>query len=108
MYEFLDKLVSIALPRVRDFHGINPNGFDNFVKKFASVKKAGKAVSKDLVQALTMDKNEREALVREQAEAQAQAAQEQMQEQELPQAMAPLNDPNYATEPKGTDFEIEN
>ena len=28
MYEFLDKLVSIALPRVRDFHGINPNGFD--------------------------------------------------------------------------------
>ena len=28
MYEFLDKLVSIALPRVRDFHGVNGNAFD--------------------------------------------------------------------------------
>ena len=28
MYYFLDKLVSIALPRVRDFRGINPNSFD--------------------------------------------------------------------------------
>jgi large subunit ribosomal protein L5 len=28
MYEFLDKLVSIALPRVRDFHGISGNSFD--------------------------------------------------------------------------------
>jgi len=28
MYEFLDKLVSVALPRVRDFHGINGNAFD--------------------------------------------------------------------------------
>ncbi len=28
MYEFLDKLVTVTLPRVRDFHGINPNGFD--------------------------------------------------------------------------------
>lgn len=28
MYEFLDKLVSIALPRVRDFRGINRNAFD--------------------------------------------------------------------------------
>ena len=28
MYQFLDKLVSIALPRVRDFHGINGNSFD--------------------------------------------------------------------------------
>ena len=28
MYEFLDKLVSVALPRVRDFHGVNPNAFD--------------------------------------------------------------------------------
>ena len=28
MYEFLDRLVNIALPRVRDFRGINPNGFD--------------------------------------------------------------------------------
>ena len=28
MYEFLDKLVSIALPRVKDFRGISPKGFD--------------------------------------------------------------------------------
>lgn len=28
MYEFLDKLISIALPRVRDFQGVNPNAFD--------------------------------------------------------------------------------
>ena len=28
MYEFLDKLVSISLPRVRDFHGVNDNAFD--------------------------------------------------------------------------------
>ncbi len=28
MYEFLDKLVSIALPRVRDFHGVSGNAFD--------------------------------------------------------------------------------
>jgi len=28
MYEFLDRLVSISLPRVRDFRGINPKGFD--------------------------------------------------------------------------------
>lgn len=28
MYEFLDRLISIALPRVRDFRGLNPDGFD--------------------------------------------------------------------------------
>ena len=28
MYEFLDRLLNVALPRVRDFHGINPNSFD--------------------------------------------------------------------------------
>ncbi len=28
MYEFLDRLVNVALPRVKDFRGINPNGFD--------------------------------------------------------------------------------
>ena len=28
MYEFVDRLFSIALPRVRDFRGINPNAFD--------------------------------------------------------------------------------
>lgn len=28
MYEFLDRLISVALPRVRDFRGINPDAFD--------------------------------------------------------------------------------
>jgi large subunit ribosomal protein L5 len=28
MWEFLDRLVSIALPRIRDFRGLNPNSFD--------------------------------------------------------------------------------
>ena len=28
MYEFIDRLVNIALPRVRDFRGLNPNSFD--------------------------------------------------------------------------------
>ena len=28
MYEFLDKLVNVSLPRVRDFRGVNPNAFD--------------------------------------------------------------------------------
>ena len=30
MYEFIDRLVNIALPRIKDFQGLNPNGFDNF------------------------------------------------------------------------------
>jgi large subunit ribosomal protein L5 len=29
MYEFLDRMVSLAIPRVKDFRGLNPNGFDN-------------------------------------------------------------------------------
>ena len=28
MWEFLDRLLNVALPRVRDFRGINPNSFD--------------------------------------------------------------------------------
>jgi large subunit ribosomal protein L5 len=28
MYEFLDRLTTVALPRIRDFRGINPNSFD--------------------------------------------------------------------------------
>lgn len=28
MYAFLDKLVNIVLPRIRDFHGVSPNSFD--------------------------------------------------------------------------------
>jgi len=29
MYEFLDRLVNIAIPRIRDFRGLNPKSFDN-------------------------------------------------------------------------------
>jgi large subunit ribosomal protein L5 len=28
MYEFLDRLISLAIPRVKDFRGLDPNGFD--------------------------------------------------------------------------------
>jgi large subunit ribosomal protein L5 len=28
MYEFLDRLINIAIPRIRDFRGLNPKGFD--------------------------------------------------------------------------------
>ena len=30
MYEFIDRLVNIALPRIKDFQGLSPNGFDDF------------------------------------------------------------------------------
>tara|TARA_Y100001970_G_scaffold138967_1_gene170959 strand:- start:295 stop:846 length:552 start_codon:yes stop_codon:yes gene_type:complete len=30
MYEFIDRLVNIALPRIKDFRGLSPNGFDKF------------------------------------------------------------------------------
>ncbi|MFC1512488.1 50S ribosomal protein L5 [bacterium] len=29
MYEFMDRLISLAIPRIRDFTGLNPNSFDN-------------------------------------------------------------------------------
>ena len=30
MYEFIDRLTNIALPRIKDFRGLNPDGFDKF------------------------------------------------------------------------------
>ena len=30
MYEFIDRLINIALPRIKDFRGLSPNGFDKF------------------------------------------------------------------------------
>ncbi len=30
MYEFIDRLINIALPRIKDFQGLSPNGFDKF------------------------------------------------------------------------------
>lgn len=38
MYEFLDRLINFALPRVRDFRGISPKSFDNFGNYNFSVK----------------------------------------------------------------------
>jgi large subunit ribosomal protein L5 len=38
MYEFLDRLVNISLPRVRDFKGLSPKSFDNFGNYNFSVK----------------------------------------------------------------------
>jgi large subunit ribosomal protein L5 len=38
MYEFLDRLINMALPRVRDFKGISPRSFDNFGNYNLSVK----------------------------------------------------------------------
>ena len=38
MYEFLDRLFSIALPRVRDFKGINPNSFDGRGNYYLGIK----------------------------------------------------------------------
>ena len=38
MYEFLDRLVNLALPRVRDFRGVNPNAFDGRVNYALGIK----------------------------------------------------------------------
>ena len=38
MYEFLDRLVNIALPRVKDFRGLSSNGFDKFVNYTFGIK----------------------------------------------------------------------
>lgn len=38
MYEFLDRLINISLPRVRDFRGLSPKSFDNFGNYNFSVK----------------------------------------------------------------------
>jgi large subunit ribosomal protein L5 len=38
MYEFLDRLVNVALPRVRDFRGISPKSFDGFGNYSLSIR----------------------------------------------------------------------
>ena len=38
MYNFLDKFISISLPRVRDFRGVNPNSFDGHGNYAMSIK----------------------------------------------------------------------
>ena len=38
MYEFMDRLVNIALPRIKDFRGLSPNGFDKFCNYTFGIK----------------------------------------------------------------------
>ena len=38
MYEFVDRLINLALPRVRDFRGVNPNAFDGRVNYALGIK----------------------------------------------------------------------
>ena len=38
MYEFIDRLVNIALPRIKDFQGLSINGFDNFANYSFGIK----------------------------------------------------------------------
>lgn len=69
MYEFLDRLISVALPRTRDFKGINPKGFDgrgNFtfgVKEHIifpeiDIDKVSKILGMDITFVTTADTNE--------------------------------------------------
>jgi large subunit ribosomal protein L5 len=41
MYEFLDRLINVALPRVRDFRGLDPKGFDGMGNYNFGVKEQG-------------------------------------------------------------------
>jgi large subunit ribosomal protein L5 len=38
MYEFLDRLINVAIPRIRDFRGLNPRGFDGMGNYSMGVK----------------------------------------------------------------------
>ena len=95
------------------YRDVNPQGLDKFIDKFAHVEKAGRKVSSNMIQALSMPRSEREALIQqqraaEQAQQQAQDELEaQMQEPGQDQAMSPLNDPGVATEPREPGFENE-
>ena len=45
MYEFLDRLVNIALPRIKDFKGLSKSGFDNQASFTLTCKKDGNLAS---------------------------------------------------------------
>lgn len=72
MYEFLDRLVSVALPRIRDFRGINDKGFDGrgnytlgvseqLIFPEINIDKISKIMGLDIT-FVTSAKNDREAL----------------------------------------------
>ncbi|MBO4723382.1 MAG: DUF2723 domain-containing protein [Muribaculaceae bacterium] len=97
------------------YREVNPEGFDNFVNKYASVEKSGKKPSKEMVQTLSMSKEDRDAFYQQQVaeeqarrEADAQIQMEQMQAPDQEQAMSSFNSPGVATEPEGINLEDEN
>ena len=52
MYEFVDRLFNIALPRVRDFRGINPNAFDgrgNYSMHFDHYGECPKFIQEEII-----------------------------------------------------------
>jgi len=72
MYEFLDRLVSVALPRIRDFRGINDKGFDGkgnytlgvteqIIFPEINIDKVSKIMGMDIT-FVTTAKNDKEAL----------------------------------------------
>ncbi|MDR3125339.1 MAG: 50S ribosomal protein L5 [Endomicrobium sp.] len=69
MYEFLDRLINVAIPRIRDFRGIEPNGFDSqgnlnlglseqYIFPEISVEKSDKARGMNITIVTTTKKDE--------------------------------------------------
>ncbi|MCL2799725.1 MAG: 50S ribosomal protein L5 [Endomicrobia bacterium] len=69
MYEFLDRLINIAIPRIRDFRGIEPNAFDGrgnfnlglteqYIFPEISVEKSDKARGMNITIVTTAEKDE--------------------------------------------------
>jgi large subunit ribosomal protein L5 len=69
MYEFLDRLINVAIPRIRDFRGVEPNGFDRqgnfnlglteqYIFPEISVEKSDKARGMNITIVTTTKKDE--------------------------------------------------
>jgi large subunit ribosomal protein L5 len=69
MYEFLDRLINVAIPRIRDFRGIEPNGFDGrgnfnlglteqYIFPEINVEKSDKARGMNITIVTTAEKDE--------------------------------------------------
>jgi large subunit ribosomal protein L5 len=69
MYEFLDRLINVAVPRIRDFRGIEPNGFDGrgnfnlglneqYIFPEINVEKSDKARGMNITVVTTAEKDE--------------------------------------------------
>ena len=57
------------------YRSVNPENFNNFVKKFKSYEKSGRHVSEETMKLLTMSEEERQRIAYEQARAEAEAQQ---------------------------------